>query len=70
MIENIVMIKNLEKSLADLESIVSQLEKGEKPLNDSLELFEKGIQLTKKCQQSLSQAEQKIQTMTANGINE
>ena len=63
-IKNIAMIKNLEKSLEELENIVSQLEKGEKPLNDSLDLFEKGIQLTKKCQQSLSQAEQKIQTMT------
>lgn len=59
------MITNLEKSLEELENIVSQLENGEKPLNDSLELFEKGIQLTKKCQKSLSQAEQKIQTMTA-----
>ncbi len=58
------MIKTLEKSLEDLEQIVEQLEKGEKPLSDSLALFEKGIQLTQKCQQSLTQAEQKIQTIT------
>ena len=58
------MIKNLEKSLEELETIVSQLEKGEKPLNDSLALFEKGIQLTQKCQQTLLNAEQKIHKIT------
>lgn len=58
------MIKNLEKSLVELESIIEQLEKGEIPLGDSLSLFEKGVKLTKQCQLSLSEAEQKIQTMT------
>ena len=58
------MIKTLEKSLEELEQIVDQLEKGQKPLGDSLTLFEKGIQLTQKCQHALTQAEQKIQTIT------
>ena len=58
------MITNLEKSLADLEKIVQQLEKGDLPLDDSLSLFEKGIQLTQTCQSTLNQAEQKIQTIT------
>jgi exodeoxyribonuclease VII small subunit len=58
------MIKNLENSLEELESIIEQLEKGEIPLGDSLSLFEKGVKLTKQCQLSLSEAEQKIQTMT------
>lgn len=62
------MIKNLEKSLTELESIVEQLEKGEKSLSDSLTLFEKGIQLTTKCQESLMAAEQKIEQITQKNI--
>ena len=58
------MINQLEKSLKNLEKIVEQLEKGDLPLSESLSLFEKGIQLTKTCQTTLSQAEQKIQTIT------
>lgn len=58
------MINQLEKSLKNLETIVEQLEKGDLPLSESLSLFEKGIQLTQACQTTLSQAEQKIQTIT------
>ncbi len=64
------MIKNLEKSLDELESIVQQLEKGDLPLNGALGLFEKGVQLSQKCQTSLSQAEQKIQKITESSMND
>ena len=63
------MTKNtvpFEKSIADLESIVAQLEKGELSLEDSLKQFEKGITLARKCQDVLNQAEQKIEMLTAN----
>jgi len=49
-----------ESQLEALEEIVNHLEKGDLPLNDSLSQFEKGIKLTKDCQQMLSQAEQKV----------
>ena len=63
------MTKNtvpFEKSIADLESIVAQLEKGELSLEDSLKQFEKGITLARKCQDVLNLAEQKIEMLTAN----
>lgn len=49
-----------ESQLEALEEIVNHLEKGDLPLNDSLSQFEKGIKLTKECQQMLNQAEQKV----------
>ncbi len=55
---------NFEKSIADLESIVSNLEKGELTLDESLKQFEKGIGLARQCQSILTQAEQKIEMLT------
>jgi len=49
-----------ESQLEALEEIVNNLEKGDLPLNDSLTQFEKGVKLTKKCQNMLNQAEQKV----------
>ena len=55
-----------EQSIAELETIVGQLEKGELPLEESLKQFEKGINLAQKCQKILSEAEQKIEILSAN----
>lgn len=54
-----------EKSIAELEAIVMQLEKGELSLDDSLKQFEKGITLARTCQETLNQAEQKIELLSA-----
>ena len=54
-----------EKSIAELEAIVLQLEKGELSLEDSLQQFEKGITLARQCQDTLNQAEQKIEMLSA-----
>ena len=56
---------HFEKSIAELEEIVRQLEKGELSLEDSLKQFEKGITLARKCQDVLTQAEQKIEILSA-----
>lgn len=56
---------HFEQSVAELEEIVKQLEKGELSLEDSLKQFEKGIGLARRCQDVLQQAEQKIETLTA-----
>ncbi len=61
---------HFEKSIADLEEIVSQLEKGELTLEDSLKQFEQGITLARRCQEVLSKAEQKIEMLTAAKIEE
>lgn len=54
---------DLEKSLADLETIVEELESGELSLDKSLQMFEKGIQLSRECQAALKEAEQKVQVL-------
>lgn len=56
---------HFEKSIAELQDIVVQLEKGELPLEDSLKQFEKGITLARQCQDILDQAEQKIELLSA-----
>jgi exodeoxyribonuclease VII small subunit len=53
-----------EQSISELEHIVKQLEKGELTLDDSLQQFEKGINLARTCQKVLHQAEQKIELLT------
>ncbi|GAB3037118.1 exodeoxyribonuclease VII small subunit [Bowmanella dokdonensis] len=54
---------SFEESLAELEAIVEQMEKGDLPLELALEKFERGIQLTKQSQHKLSQAEQKVRIL-------
>ncbi|MBP2657968.1 MAG: Exodeoxyribonuclease 7 small subunit [Firmicutes bacterium] len=51
---------SFEQALEKLEAIVKQLEKGELPLNESLEHFAEGINLSKNCLQKLNFAEQQI----------
>lgn len=51
---------NFEKTLAELEQLVEKMEKGDLSLEESMEYFERGIKLTKACQQALSEAEQKV----------
>lgn len=53
-----------ESQLEALEEIVSHLEQGDLPLDDSLAQFEKGVKLTKDCQKMLNQAEQKVMLLT------
>ena len=54
-----------EKALSALEGLVGQLEEGDLPLDDALKAFEKGIKLTRECQQQLTLAEQKVQMLLA-----
>lgn len=54
---------NLEKSLADLEAIVDELEAGELPLDKAMKKFEDGIKLTRSCQAALKDAEQRVQIL-------
>ena len=44
---------NLEKSLADLEDLVEELESGDLPLEKAMKKFEDGIKLTRSCQKAL-----------------
>ena len=55
---------SLEATLSELESLVTNLEQGDLPLEDALKQFERGVGLVKASQQKLTQAEQKIQIMS------
>lgn len=57
---------SFESSLKRLEKIVETLEQGEVSLEDSLSLFEEGIQLSKECLETLNKAELKIKQLTKN----
>lgn len=63
------MEKSFETSLLELEQIVGKLETGDLPLEESLELFEKGIRLSRECRSRLTNAERRIEILMkdANG---
>ena len=54
---------NLEKSIADLETLVDELESGDLPLEKAMKKFEEGIKLTRQCQAALKEAEQKVEIL-------
>lgn len=54
---------NLEQSLKNLESLVTELETGELPLEEAMKKFENGIKLTRACQTALKEAEQKVEIL-------
>jgi len=54
---------DLEKSLANLEELVEELESGDLPLETAMKKFEQGIKLTRGCQTALKEAEQKVQIL-------
>ncbi len=54
---------NFEAQLASLEQIVRELERGDLPLERSLELFEQGVKLSRDCQERLNEAERRIEVL-------
>jgi exodeoxyribonuclease VII small subunit len=60
-------IKDFETALAELETVVKSLEQGDLPLERSLELFERGVELTRFCHGRLEEAERRIELLTERG---
>jgi exodeoxyribonuclease VII small subunit len=58
---------NFETSLEELERIVKELEKGDLPLERSLELFESGMRLSSECKRLLEEAESRVEVLTKRG---
>ncbi|MCU7932292.1 MAG: exodeoxyribonuclease VII small subunit [Candidatus Thiodiazotropha sp. (ex Codakia rugifera)] len=52
-----------EEAMNELESLVESLEQGDQPLEESLKSFERGVTLTRICQTSLQEAEQKVRIL-------
>ncbi len=55
--------KTFEGALSMLEKIVRELERGDLPLERSLELFEEGVRLSRECQERLNSAERRIELL-------
>lgn len=61
---------SFEQALAELETIVTSLESGKAPLEDSISAYERGMILKKHCEKKLSEAQEKIEKITigADGV--
>ena len=60
-------IKDFESAIAELESIVKRLEEGDLALETSLELFERGVQLSRFCHSKLEEAERRVEILNDRG---
>ena len=60
-------IKDFEAAIAELESIVRKLEEGDLPLETSLQLYERGVQLSRFCHSRLEEAERRIEVLNDRG---
>jgi exodeoxyribonuclease VII small subunit len=56
-------IKDFEGAIGELESIVKKLEEGDLPLEQSLALYERGVQLSRFCHARLEEAERRIEIL-------
>jgi exodeoxyribonuclease VII small subunit len=59
----LVAALRFEQAMARLETIVSELERGDLPLDESLKIFEEGIKLSKSCLKMLDEAEHKVEIL-------
>ena len=60
-------IKDFEAAIAELEAIVKRLEDGDLALEQSLELYERGVQLSRFCHGRLEEAERRIEILNERG---
>lgn len=56
-------IKKFEEAMTELEQIVQQLERGDVPLDEALEKFKEGIELSQYCNETLAKAEETVSQM-------
>ncbi|MDA8365094.1 MAG: exodeoxyribonuclease VII small subunit [Gammaproteobacteria bacterium] len=60
---------NFEAALAELEQLVEKMESGNQTLEEALKSFQRGIELTRACQEGLKEAEQRVEKLVQqNGI--
>jgi len=61
---------SFEQALAKLTELVGRLESGELPLEESVAAFEQGVQLSRRCEALLDQAEQRLQVLSSSEKSE
>ena len=59
--------QDFEIALAELEEIAKRMERGDQTLEQSLQDFERGIQLSRVCQDKLKSAEQRVRMLKRQG---
>ncbi len=62
-----VNIKDFEAAIAELETIVKKLEDGELTLEQSLDLYERGVRLSRYCHGRLEEAERRVELLGEKG---
>ncbi len=60
-------IKDFEAAIAELDTLVKRLEEGDIPLEASLELYERGVHLSRFCHSRLEEAERRIEVLNERG---
>jgi len=60
-------IKDFEAAIAELDTIVKKLEEGDLALEESLALYERGVQLSRFCHARLEDAERRIEILNERG---
>ena len=60
-------IKDFESAIAELDAIVKRMEEGDLTLEKSMELYERGLQLSKFCHSTLESAERRIELLNERG---
>lgn len=58
---------NFEAALVELQGVVEKMESGEQTLEEALASFQRGIELTRACQQGLKEAEQRVEKLVREG---
>lgn len=58
-------LPDFEAALSELEKLVAKMESGEQSLEEALAAFQRGIELTRTCQQGLKEAEQRVDKLLA-----
>ncbi|MHB1565455.1 MAG: exodeoxyribonuclease VII small subunit [Acidiferrobacter sp.] len=58
-------LTNFEAALAELEGIVSQMEKGDQTLEQAMSAFQRGMELSRICEHGLKDAEQRVERLVA-----
>lgn len=58
---------SFEQAMAELEQVVSKLDRGDVALEDSIKLYERGAELKKRCEAKLKEAEEKVAAITFDG---
>ena len=60
-------IKDFESATAELDSIVRKLEEGDLPLEQAMQLYERGVQLARFCLAKIEDAERRIELLNERG---